>query len=384
MFLFLASIFFIIGYYYLFYNKHNNSDGLIELKYDDLYHYSRKEKGYIVYLLTLDFVTENTEKKFLEKVALIIENFKVCKLEKTMFHNKLKYSNKDIKTLTNELTFNGFVTNNNLELINKTYQSNYLISFILDKNTKQIKICFNHGIFDGIKFVELALFFSNNTRIQKFNFPRNNIIKTIYCLGKLAFNTSILSRKGNLLKDTDEGVIYSFIIKKEEVNCIREKYNVSFMGAYQSIILEKIKGYSTKLFIATAAAISNPCQFNSVGVIPYYIDLSKNDEILSKKIDNKLKKNSYFLMITTNELIKKILKSKKNNINILFSSVPIARKKDVCIGKSICRGYDTFMPYHTSPVYIFSGKVGDNIYVNMGVKNKGLIQYLKKYNWRTI
>jgi len=382
MFLFFAVLFF-IAYYYFYYNPSIISNGLIELKYDDLYHYTRKEKGYVVYLLTFDFIPKNIDKIFIEKVKTIVEEFKVCKLEKTIFNNKLKYSDQDINTLIKQLTLNGYIPENNFELIIKTYQSKHLISFILDKKEKQLKICFNHGVFDGIKFVELALFFSNNTRIQKFNFPKNSFLKTLYCLGKLFLNISILSKKGGLIKDTDNGVIYSFIIKKKEIDRIREKYNVSFMGAYQSIILEKISGYSDKLLIGTATAISNPFQFNSVGGIPYYIDLSKKEEILSKKIDTKLKKNSYLLMVTTNELIKKIFKSKKNNIDILFSSIPIS-KNDIFMGGSIINGFDTYMPNHNSPVYVFSGKVGENVYVSMGVKNKGLISYLKKYEWKEI
>ena len=54
------------------------------------------------------------------------------------------------------------------------------------------------------------------------------------------------------------------------------------------------------------------------------------------------------------------------------------------LGKSEIICFDTYMPYHNAPVYVFSGKVDDNIYVNMGVKNKGLIEYLKQYNWKTI
>jgi hypothetical protein len=380
MIIFLTSLFF-IGAYCLYYNTH--SDGLIELKYDDLYHYQRKEKAYVVYFITLDFFPINIDQIFINRVKKIVEKFKVCKLEKTIYDNKLKYTSKTENILIEALTLKGIIPKNNIELILKTHQSDHLISFILDKKNKQIKICFNHGVLDGIRFVELALFFSNKARIQQFNFPMNTIFKTLLSLGKLACNNSILSKTGNLNLDTDDGVIYSFIIKKKEIDEIRNIHKTSFMGAYQSIILNKIADYVDKLLIVTTVAISNPCQYNSIGGIPYYIDLSTEKENLSKIIDHKLLQNSHFVMITTSEIIKKLLKSKKKNISILFSSIPIS-KNDVFVGDSIIKGFDTYIPHHTSPVYVFSGKVGENIFVNMGVKNKGLIQYLEKYNWKKI
>lgn len=382
MLLFLAGLLF-IGSFYLYYNSNINSDGLIELKYDDLYHYQRKEKAYIVSVFTFDFFEKNIDQIFIERVKKIVEKFKVCKLEKTIYDNKLKYTSKTENTLIEGLTLKGIIPENNTELILKTHQSDHLLSFILDKKNKQVKICFNHGVLDGIHLVELALFATNNAKIQKFNFPKNTLLKTLFSLGKLACNNSILSKTGNLNLDTDDGVIYSFIIKKKEIDEIRNIHKTSFMGAYQSIILNKISDYVDKLLIVTAVAISNPCQYNSIGGIPYYIDLSAEKENLPKIIDHKLKQNSHFVMITTSEIIKKVLKSKKNNINVLFSSIPIS-KNNVFIGDSVLKGVDNYIPYHTSPVYVFSTKVEENIFVNMGVKNKGLIQYLEKYNWKKL
>lgn len=383
LFLIVSIPIFASGLYCIYKKYYSKNDGMIELKYDDLYHYQRKEKAYVVYTLTFDFIPDNIDNIFLLRLNNIINHFKVCKLEKTQYDNKLRYTNKNHDQLINSLNLNKFIPNSNSELILKTHQSDQLLSFVLDKNNKQIKVCFNHGVLDGIKFVEMMLFLSNNTKALKFNLPKNTLFKTVFSLGKLLCNRSILSKTGDLYKDTENGVIYSFIIKKNEIDNIRNLNNCSFMAAYQYIILKKIEGYVSKLVIATAIAISNPCQYNTVGGIPYYIDLSEKPEFIAQNIDKNLKKNSYFTMITTSELIKSVLKSKKNNINILFSSVPISKNK-IYIGDSVLTGYDTYIPYHNAPIYVFSGKVDDNIYVNMGVKNKGLIEFLRQYNWKTI
>ena len=371
------------GIYCIYKKYYSKNDDMIELKYDDLYHYQRKEKAYVITKFTFDFFPNNIDDIFLLRLNNIVDNIKVCKLEKTQYDNKLRYTTKNNDQLINSLNLNKFIPSSNSELILKTHQSDQLLSFVLDKNNKQIKVCWNHGVLDGIKFIEMMLILSNDINALKLNLPKNTFFKTMFSLGKLLCNRSILYKTGDLHKDTENGVIYSFIIKKTEIDNIRNLNNCSFMAAYQYIILKKIEGYVSKLVIATVIAISNPCQYNTSGAIPYYIDLSEENHLIAQNIDKKLKQNSYFTMITTSQLIKSVLKSKKNNINIMFSSIPISKNK-LYMGDSILTSYDMYMPYHSAPVYVFSGKVDDNIYVNMGVKNKGLIEYLKQYNWKTI
>lgn len=161
----LTSLFF-IGSYCLYYNTH--SDGLIELKYDDLYHYQRKEKAYVVYFITLDFFPINIDQIFINRVKKIVEKFKVCKLEKTIYDNKLKYTSKTENILIEALTLKGIIPKNNIELILKTHQSDHLISFILDKKNKQFSGKVGENIFVnmGVKNKGLIQY------LEKYNWNR--------------------------------------------------------------------------------------------------------------------------------------------------------------------------------------------------------------------
>ena len=368
---------------YFFNNINASSHNILELKYDDLYHYLRRKDSYIVYILSLNDIDDYIKEIFTKKVKLIIEKFPKCKLEKTTLTNKLIYSNKSIDTILNELTLNNFVPKNNLELIDLTYQSKYLISFVLDLNKKQIRICFNHAIFDGIGFLEMALCFSNKTYISNFNFPKNTLVNTLYSLGKLLIERPILS-SFNELKQDCESKTYSFKIHKKQIDNIKNKYNVSFMSAFQFIIFEKLKGFSSNFLVGTVLGVLDKSQNNSVGLVPYHIDLTK--ECVPIEIQNNLSKNSYMLMITSNKYIKTILRnlsSTHSRVDIVFSSIPISRE-NVYIGDTLITGYDNFYPNNLFPIYVFSVKVGEDIHINITVKNQKLISYLDQYNWNVL
>ena len=46
------------GVYCIYKKYYSKNDDMIELKYDDLYHYQRKEKAYVVYILTFDSIPD--------------------------------------------------------------------------------------------------------------------------------------------------------------------------------------------------------------------------------------------------------------------------------------------------------------------------------------
>ena len=95
MLLFLTGLFF-IGFYYLYYTNNSNTDGLIELKYDDLYHYQRGIKAYVVFITEFESTFDNMKSLFKQRIIKMIKENEEFLFEKTKYPNKIKKTTKTL------------------------------------------------------------------------------------------------------------------------------------------------------------------------------------------------------------------------------------------------------------------------------------------------
>lgn len=381
MLLFLTGLFF-IGFYYLYYNNNSNVDGLIELKYDDLYHYQKDKQAYVVFITKFESPFDNMEDLFKEKIIKMIKENEEFKFEKTEYPNKIKKTTKPFEQIYKEITLNEYQPKENFDLIEKTFQSDFLISLTMNTKNNQLYVCWNHAIIDGLRICEISLGYYNSFVPYKLNLPINTNFKTLLCLGKHLISSNPFNKKVDGLIQSEKSTVYNFILDNSEIDLIKEKEKCSFMGAFQSLILSKLKGCLDKILVVTAVGVKKSFQFNKVGGIAYHIELSNYKDNIGKIVDQKLQENKHHYMLSTNKYLKMFTKKRKQ-IDLLFSSVPIS-KKNLYFGNQEIKNYITFMPFHSSTVYIFSCKVENKIYVTIGIKNDKINNYVKKYNWNLI
>ena len=368
-----------LGLIFIYWNIDTNQQDLIELKYDDLYHYQRGKQAYVIVIIKFESEFDKMEDLFKQRVIKMIKEYEEIMFEKTEYPDKIKKTKKNLQQIYKEITLNGYKSKGNFDLIEKTYQSNFLISLTMDIEKKQLNICWNHGIIDGLRICEIGFAYVDDYIPYKLNLPINTNLKTLLCLGKHLISSNPFNKKVNSLIQSEKSTIYNFIINNSEIKLIQKKENCSFMGAFQSIILSKLKGCLDKILVVTAVGIKKSFQFNKVGGIAYHIELSKYKDNIGKIVDQKLQENKHHYMLSTNKYLKMFIKKRKQ-INLLFSSVPITKKK-LYFGNQEVKNIINFIPFHSSTVYVFSCKVENKIYISIGIKNDKVNDYVKKYNW---
>ena len=368
-----------LGLIFIYWNSDTNQQDLIELKYDDLYHYQRGKKAYVVFIMGFNSTFDNMEDLFKQRVIKMIKEHKEFRFEKTEYPNKIKKTTKTFEQIYKEITLNEYQPEKNFQLIEKTFQSDFLISLTMSRKNKKLYVCWNHGIIDGLRICEIGFGYYNSYVPYKLNLPTNSNLKTLLCLGKHLISSNPFNKKIDGLIKTEKSTIYNFVINNSEINIIKEKENCSFMGAFQSIILSKLKGIIDKVLVVTAVGVKKTFQFNNVGGIAYHIELSKHENNIGKLVDTKLKKNKHHYMLSTNKYLKMFVKKRKE-ISLLISSIPISRK-DLYFGNQVIKKYINYIPFHTSTIYVFSSKVENKIHVTIGIRNDKVNDYVKKYNW---
>jgi len=86
---------------------------------------------------------DNMEDLFKQRVIKMIKEHKEFMFEKTEYPNKIKKTTKTFEQIYKEITLNEYQPKDNFDLIEKTFQSDFLIS--LTMNTK-INNCIYVGI----------------------------------------------------------------------------------------------------------------------------------------------------------------------------------------------------------------------------------------------
>ena len=72
------------------------------------------------------------------------------------------------------------------------------------------------------------------------------------------------------------------------------------------------------------------------------------------------------------------------NFDIIFSGIKFTNDNN-CFNNSKLINFYTYMPYHKAPIYIFTAKSNNDIFVSVGVKNKSIYNHIKRnYNWSYI
>lgn len=367
------------------FNKKN--EDYVVLKDDDLYHYMRKEKGYVCVPYYFNNINSETKQIFLDRIKNIcIPKYLVCRLEKTDTYNTLKQTKMNDDELLDEITLNGYIPISHKDILLKTHASKLCLSFCIDTEKNMFWVCWNHAIMDGVRVIDLLLDITDKIKQPKINLIKNNWYMTLFSVFNLLINLKSLFVKHDGIKiDMESDKTYTFSIPNKIIEERRDSENTSFMTAYQSIILEKfdicLKG---NICVGTIVAAENVNSFNSLGCVPYFINLCDSNKNLSKLILSKLKNNRFFAMLTTNRFITNILsKFLKRKIDILFSGCTVA-KEPLTVNNSKCVNCYGYVPYHSAPIYVFSCKIDDKVYVSIGIRNEKIYQHLKKYNWNLI
>ena len=212
----------LILYLYYYKCKDNNTEKIIELKYDDLYHIKRKKKGYLSLELELNDITENTILVFKKRCRDLFKNEEIFRLMKTNKEGFLKLNNLPFEKNFQRITLNGYQLKNHQDIIDKTYQEGSLISLIIHKKQKKIYICWNHGIMDGIRLIKIANHLVKPIENTKHNIPliKNNICILLFSLCKFIINYKKLTLnniKKTLFTETEKSTIFSFKIEIEKI-----------------------------------------------------------------------------------------------------------------------------------------------------------------------
>lgn len=384
LFIYVAQLILYLYYYIYIYDKNRD---LIELKYDDLHHIKKGIKGFLVASMDLSLVENETLNLFEKKLKDLIVKEVAFRLEKTKQENILKITKKPLNELYNQINLHGFQPENNQDLLLKTFQSNNLISFVINEKQKRLYFCFNHGIMDGISARNsiVEIFKPKNKNAKSIPVIKNNVFIFLYSLIKLSLNCNNIKfiKQPVFFSESEKSQLFSFSINKKKIDTITKEKKSSFNAAIQSVIFEYLYDYRQQFNVVTICGGERSQYFNNHGVIPYSIKLSKNKDNIPNQIDKLLKKNSFLAPINLNKPISNWLKNKKNNIDIMFSGAPFSSEK-LYLGDSYILNHKCYIPYHSIPVYVLSIKLEDKIHFSIGVRDIKLQQFLKKYNWEII
>ena len=346
-------------------------------------------KGYMTSSFDLNIVDNKTLNLFEKRLKKLIIKDLVFRLEKTNQENILIKTKAPLNEIYDKVILNGYQPINNQDLLEKTYQSGNLISCMVNEKQKKLFLCWNHAILDGLgaRNILINIFKPINTLIKPIPVIKSNVFILCFSLIKLFLNYNRLTKikPAVLFSDCEKSRIFTFSINTQKLNDIVKHKKCSFNAAIQSIIFEYIYDYCNHLNVVIIFGGEKTVYFNNHAVIPYTINLRKNKDNIENKIDQLLKQNSFCASINLNKRVASFLKQKNkvNRIDIMFSGAPFSKER-LYLGESYILNHKGYIPYHNIPFYVGSVKLEDQVHFTIGVRDRKLQNFLKRYNWNIL
>ena len=67
----------------------------------------------------------------------------------------------------------------------------------------------------------------------------------------------------------------------------------------------------------------------------------------------------------------------------MFSGAPFLKER-LYLGESYILNHKGYIPYHNIPFYVCSVKLEDQVHFTIGVRDRKLQNFLKRYNWNIL
>ena len=254
-----------------------------------------------------------------------------------------------------------------LELIKKS-EIQTLIS-IHDK-TGDIYFAWNHGILEGLGSMKLFKQVLDDsaccTELKPYYL---NVKLFIYSLTKCKLKKQNEPIPINLKTSYN----LSFILPDFVIKNISKENGISFNSSLIYYILKLLK--VTDCVIATILPGIKTTDHNSYGIIPFNYHYCDN----AKEIEEKINNNYCFSYISNIYLLNYHLIHKEipTTIDIIFSGFSVA-KEEPKIGDMIFKSCILYNPNQSTPVSVFSCKFKDQVQVSISIKNKDVLDAVKK------
>ena len=342
------------------------------------------------------FIFDNLQDEYdniINRLKLIKKNrykYKIHLLiyKKKLYENKVRLLKMDEDKILNNLILNKYIAKNNKDIIEKTYKSDLFWGISIDIKNNNIIMCWNHALADGYRcnLIVQKILFGTNNKIKNTQLINSNFLLSSYSFLKLFFNIKFflkLNNKNNRLKIDMDNITFNTKFNFYDINK-KIKKGSNFNSTLQKIIIDMIIPESLKnkeFLYGVIFATELYKSFNGLGIVPYF--LKKNVDCGDILINEKLKKNFYLGINSINNIIIQKINFKPN-FDIIFSGIKFTNNNK-CFMNSNLTNFYTYMPYHKSPVYIFTNKCDKNIFVSIGIKNRLIFNHIKnKYNWNCI
>jgi hypothetical protein len=336
---------------------------LVKLCGEDYRHFSKGKQAFVVNKWTF----KNFDKESMDLFKKRLLN-NVCIYKK--YH---KYEN-CIKIINKKNPIECFLKKPALsckEMLRIAQTSDIQLLFSLNYDKGEFLVSYNHGIFDGLTMVKLFQKILNKEcqpyEIKNLEFTMKNFLYSLTKIHRIKSNP--------IIKNLENPKIIKIRLDSRILKKIMEKHNCTFNAAYAFYILKLINLDNVGVGALTPGIIKKK-SFNSYGIIPFVY--SKKDT--PKKINKKIIDNSgtallsnMFISYSSNYL-KKLYKDK---IHILLSSIPFC-KKPAKIGNMEIDFHSVYMPYHSCPVYVFSGKAENTLNITISIKNEEIYKNINK------
>jgi hypothetical protein len=370
--------------------KDDNNTKYKKLSKMDMYHYKKREKAYIC----TAFYFDNLEyENIINRIKIVIknrvkDNLYLLIYKKKLYNNKVKKLKMSDEDILKNLILHNYIAKNHKDMINKTYRSKLFWGISIDIKNNLILMCWNHAICDGYRSMlpvqKILLGYNHkikNTKLIKTNFLLNSV-----SISKLFLNINFILKLNNkdlYLEKNMKNVTFNFRLNFDDINN-KVKPGSNFNSTLQKIIINKIipDSYKNKEFLyGVIFATEQYKSFNGLGIIPYF--LKKKQKNKSIIINKKIKNNFYIGINSINKLFSEIIDINPN-FDIIFSGLKFTNDNN-CFNNSKAINFYTYMPYHKAPIYIFTAKFNNDIFVSVGVKNKNIYNHIKSnYNWSYI
>ena len=256
---------------------------------------------------------------------------------------------------------------NNIEEIYQEYDWHLPIKFIIDNNVMYI-MC-NHSLIDGV-IVQSFMQFMWTKDKNIFEYLNKN--KFQYSIPKNP--SEIIYKLKNLFKIqpekmNEENEEIHFTIKTNIVKELKNKNKSSFVSSLLSLIIIKYRHLfpNKKIFFGISGAFIKKNTFNNYGMNLIYLDMTKYKNIdsidnLDKEIYKQNSDKSLFSI--TNYLSNTNINFNRNKVYCLISPT-IITNDTVSINEDKITNFQLSKKFHSNPLYIYSGTIGENIYISI-------------------
>jgi len=308
------------------------------------------------------------KKQFLELIKINKDCYNAFMLRIIDIDGNLKYVNSDIESVLDKTIIKKDISN-----LNEIYNEyDWKIPLKIYINKKKVYFLCNHSIIDGIilQTIMQSIWIDDKKIIT--DLLKKNHISYIIPRNPINLANKILnlfnSEYYNLTKENEE-IFYKIPIEK--IKELKIKNNSSFISSLLShIILQNRKLFpDKKIFFGISGAFSkNEMQFNNYGMNLVYLDMNQFRSLDSiQKLDKIIYQQTIdkSLFSITNFISNSEFNFNRSKVFCLLSASLITKNNVVINNNSTVINLKVSKKYHSNPVYIYSGTVGNEVHISI-------------------